>query len=179
MQIKYNYLLLIFFFAAIGIIYSCFIKNEWVHLISKPLLTISLAVYFYANTRMQTRFEKFILLGLGFSFLGDVFLMFQQQSELYFLFGLAAFLVAHFMYLKAFLYLTSIESGFLKNNKWPALLVLLFFIGNVIFYWPYLPKGMGIPIVCYCIAISLMLLACIHAYGSIPKGLWGLIFVGA
>ncbi len=179
MQIKHKYLLLLFFIAASGMIYHSFYPIPIIEFICKPALMISLGLFFYANTKIQTRFERFILLAISFSFLGDVLLMFQGRSDLFFLLGLAAFLVAHFMYLKGFLCLTSIESGYLKKHKWIILLLILFWLGNVAFYWACLPTAMKVPFICYSFAISLMLLGCIHAYGDVPNNLWRIIFIGA
>lgn len=178
MQIKYRYFLFFYFIAAMGILYAEVYEADLVYKICKPLLCLLLAAYFYLNTKMQTLFERFIIYGLGFSFLGDVLLMFQSEAEWYFILGLGAFLITHFMYLKAFLYLTSIPSGYLAKNKWLIYFCFIFFLVNVFFYWPHLPKGMGIPVVCYCFAICLMLMGCIHSYGSIPGHKWRLIFIG-
>lgn len=179
MQIKNKYWLLLFLVAALFNLYHTFYPSFWINVISKPLLTIFLACFFYSNTKIETKFEKFILMGLGVSCLGDLALIFQSNSENFFLLGLALFLIVHFLYLKGFLCLTSLNTGYIKNNKWPIILVVLLFIGSIIFYWNDLPSGMKIPFVCYCFAISLMLLSSIHVFGDIPNKHWILIFGGA
>jgi len=179
MQIKNKYWLLLFLVAALFNLYQTFYTSFWINVISKPLLTIFLACFFYSNSRIETKFERLILMGLLVSCLGDIVMIFQSQSQYFFLLGLALFLIVHFVYLKAFLCLTSLNTGYVKNHKWPIYLVLLLFIGSVIFYWTDLPSGMKIPFVCYSFAISLMLLSSIHVFGDIPKKHWILIFCGA
>lgn len=62
---------------------------------SKPLLMPFLAlVYLVATDKPNLWF----VLGLFFSFLGDVFLLF--STEQFFMFGLGSFLLAHVMYIK-------------------------------------------------------------------------------
>ncbi len=179
MQIKNKYWLLLFFIAALLNLYHTIYPSFWINMISKPLLTVLLACFFFTNTGMKTKFEKFILLGLGVSCLGDTALIFQGKSELFFLLGLALFLIVHFLYLKAFLCLTSLNTGYIKKHKWPIVVVLMIFLGSIIFYWSALPGGMKIPFLCYSFAISLMLLSSIHVFGDIPTKYWQLIFIGA
>ena len=179
MQIKNKYWLLLFFIAAALNLYHTLSPSFWINMVSKPLLMVLLMAFFYSNTRMETKFEKFILLGLLISCLGDIALIFQDVSNLFFLLGLALFLIVHFLYLKAFLLLTSLNTGYIKKNKWPLFVVLLLFIGSIIYFWPSLDAGMKIPVVCYCFAISLMLLSSIHVFGDIPNKHWVLIFSGA
>jgi uncharacterized membrane protein YhhN len=63
--------------------------------IFKPLIILSLLFLyiFYVQKRL-----KWYLFALGFSFCGDVLLMF--EGELFFIAGLLAFLVVHFLFIK-------------------------------------------------------------------------------
>ena len=61
---------------------------------AKPMLMITLFWYYYSNTKTM---NKFFVLGLFFSFLGDVLLL--GTGETYFIFGLLFFLIAHVFYI--------------------------------------------------------------------------------
>ena len=65
-----------------------------VHTVAKPLL-LPLLIGYYLTTSSKEELSRTVLLALVFSWLGDVLLMFQPQSELFFIGGLLAFLVAH------------------------------------------------------------------------------------
>jgi uncharacterized membrane protein YhhN len=61
---------------------------------AKPMLMISLFWYYYSNTKTM---NKHFVLGLSFSFLGDVLLL--GFGEIYFILGLLFFLIAHVFYI--------------------------------------------------------------------------------
>ena len=69
--------------------------------ITKPLLVAFLMAYFIAANRQSPLLKNWILLGLFFSWLGDIFLM--NEGDKFFLAGLSAFLIAHILYIIFFL----------------------------------------------------------------------------
>lgn len=74
------------------------------HYFSKPALLISLLIFFYSQSSwMSTKPRLIILSALTFSLLGDLLLMFVEQSASYFMLGLVAFLIAHIFYILIFL----------------------------------------------------------------------------
>ncbi|MBT8317128.1 MAG: lysoplasmalogenase [Lutibacter sp.] len=75
----------------IGII----LEIPFLRYIFKPLIILSLL--FLYTFSVQKRL-KWYLFALGFSFLGDVLLMF--EGELFFITGLVSFLIAHFLFIK-------------------------------------------------------------------------------
>jgi len=115
--------------------------------IFKPLTTIliiTIAIAIYQNA--PNTYTTFILVSLGFSLIGDIFLI----NEKYFLYGLSSFLVAHIGFTIGF---TSIN-GFCWNVLPIAVLI---FIG-VTFYL-YLRKDLhkfSIPVAIYIIVILIM-----------------------
>ncbi|AKA34030.1 lysoplasmalogenase [Flagellimonas lutaonensis] len=74
-----------------------------VRFISKPAITISLLIFLFFQSELPARAKKFLGLGLLFSLSGDVLLMFDESSPLFFIGGLLSFLLAHLMYLSVFL----------------------------------------------------------------------------
>lgn len=68
-------------------------------LYSKPLLMPILAWYVWQSRARHSKRSLYPILGaLGFSWLGDVCLMFDTYHALFFALGLASFLVAHLLY---------------------------------------------------------------------------------
>ena len=114
--------------------------------IAKPLLMITLFWYYFVNTKAL---NKPFVMGLFFSFLGDVLLL--GTGKLYFIFGLLFFLTAHVFYIVMVLKL-------LKKTRFSQILMasipyLLIFISllNVLY------SGLGemkIPVIVYAITIS-------------------------
>jgi len=68
--------------------------NSVMRFVLKPLLILSLALYYVAVVNVN---NKLFLGALFFSFLGDVFLLF--EAELYFMLGLGSFLIAHILFI--------------------------------------------------------------------------------
>ena len=137
----------------------------------KPALMISLAVYFYIviKERLVTterewgdKQDKFILMALIFSCLGDIALMFADG----FLPGLGSFLIAHLFYIFAFL---QDNHGFIFSKKdrmhW-GVLVLLFGIGLMGYLLPHLGE-MQIPVGVYSTTILVMLLTALNRWKSV------------
>ncbi|NJB70477.1 putative membrane protein YhhN [Saonia flava] len=89
----------VLFLELIGCIFS---EYQSIRYITKPAITISLLSYLFMQQNMNPRIKKFLALGLFFSLLGDILLMFTDKSQLYFMLGLFSFLIAHIMYISAF-----------------------------------------------------------------------------
>ncbi|MBN8215668.1 MAG: lysoplasmalogenase [Spirochaetes bacterium] len=114
----------------------------------KPLSTIILilwAVSFWE--RPVGRVSIALTLGLVFSLMGDALLLFESKFRE----GLIAFLLAHLAYLVA---LTS-GVGFLASI-WPFL--IWFASGGILLriLWSGVPKGLGIPVALYMLALVAM-----------------------
>ena len=113
---------------------------------AKPMLMISLFWYYYSNTKTM---NKHFVLGLFFSFLGDVLLI--GSGEIYFILGLLFFLIAHVFYI--IMVLKILQKTRLKNfiiAGIPFLLLFLVLI-NVLY------DGLGtmkIPVIIYAMTIS-------------------------
>ena len=69
---------------------------------AKPLLMPALMVWFYSVSQdIPSRLRNAWLLGLGFSTIGDILLLFAKgnKGEMFFILGLSAFLLAHLCYI--------------------------------------------------------------------------------
>lgn len=117
--------------------------------IFKPLATILILSIAFANWRLRRdRYSSFILLGLLFSLVGDVALLWPAH---YFLFGLAAFLCTHFAYLFAFT----------RDVRFPArpgvwLIYLASAASLYIFLLPFLHPEMKLPLALYSMLLASM-----------------------
>ena len=152
----------LFFFAFSLIVNSTggLLENEWIEFISKPLIIISLALYFIFQTKFYSfSLKKWILLALLFSWTGDVLLMFHQNDQLFFLLGLSAFLVAHIFYI-VFFHLIRVRER-LKSNLLLLLVVVIYYAMLIGFLSPYL-GDMKLLVRIYGIVISFMFLLAMH-----------------
>lgn len=177
---KKNIWLILFVIDAALNLYAESIQNIMLIYITKPLLMIFLGLHFYFNKNGDHSYGKLIFLGLFFSFLGDTFLMFREtgeKSQLFFLLGLGSFLITQACYFIAFLKYAK-DSGFVKRNKWIALIFLVFLIGNSSFLLPDLPPAFKIPVLVYSTIITLMVVSCLNLYKEIPMSIFLFLMIG-
>ena len=120
------------------------------YMLVKPLLMISLLFYFTTGSMGYPKWRIPVIFALIFSWLGDVLLL----SNDLFLAGLAAFLVAHVLYIVAY-HKTGAASGELKPLDAIKLAVLGAVLIAILF-----PKlgGMMIPVLAYAMVLLAMAL---------------------
>lgn len=112
---KHSWLILLFLSLCAINLSAEFIHQKWLIYLSKPLLVSVLSLYFQLNTPRNS-FSRYLLLGLFFSICGDTLLMFTENADggqLFFIFGLTSFLIAHLMYFIAFFIFPKREKGIL------------------------------------------------------------------
>lgn len=118
----------------------------------------------------QCAFGRLLLTGLALSWCGDMFLVGASQTA--FLFGLVAFLLAHFAYVTAF-----ITHGY--SRAWAiAATIPVAIVAIAVFTWlqPHTPAELDMPVRAYIAVISLMV---IFAFGTRGVGGSRLILAGA
>jgi len=151
------------------------LKSLPIHFASKPLIVISLIVFYTKQSKLlNVKTKLFTLLALFFSLIGDVLLMFVESSPNYFIGGLIAFLLAHLMYIKIFL--DKINS----DNSLLGILVMLLVYALGIFY--LLKDGlrdMLIPVILYMLIILTMAITAWLRKGAVSKLSYLLVFIGA
>ena len=176
---KENIWLILFWVAAAMNLLAHPLQSNSLIYISKPLLMIFLALHFLVNGGNRTTYGKLILLGLIFSFFGDVFLMIRagEKSALFFLLGLGSFLITQFCYFFAFYKYPKVR-GFVKKNLWILLLFLAFLLGNSAFLLPDLPDNFKIPVIVYSTVITLMVVSCLNLYQEIPNDSFKYLIAG-
>ncbi len=157
----------IFCFFALVEITAVATKIELLHLIAKPLLIPALFVLLFV-TKATTRGKKLLLIGLLFSWAGDVLLMFDKEHNRFFIFGLVCFLTTHVFYIVYFLRVRSTNPSLLKKQPLLIAMVLAYGITLVWQLFPHL-GDLKIPVVVYAAVICAMLLCSLHIFYKVDK----------
>ena len=150
MKSKILQILLVFVFALD--LFFIFNNQTEMRFFTKPLL-IPILILIYVSTAQleKIKLDKAFVIGLVFSFFGDLFLLFEWG----FLLGLGSFLLAHVFYIISFK--KKVQHQIWKF--WPIILSLYAAI-LLVFLYPYLNE-MKIPVAIYAVVICTMM------YGSI------------
>lgn len=161
--------------AAIVHIFMIASGNNTIASITKYTLMPLLWIY----TVLSVGFAKNILwisLALLFSWAGDIFLLYTSTDELYFIAGLASFLLAHLFYIFTFLKLVD-ERPVAFQWKFAAPLIVFTFL-----LLGYLYNGLGemrFPVIAYAVVITLMGIAAMHRTGRTSRYSFGFVMTGA
>jgi uncharacterized membrane protein YhhN len=135
-------------------------NNEWLQYVSKPLIIPALVFHFLCLAEPRNYFSgKWVVVGLLFSWIGDVLLMFVAKNEIFFLLGLASFLIAHIFYIVFFHQLRVKEK--VKPKPLLLVVVVIYYAGLISWLSPYL-ADMKIPVYIYGIVISFMFMLAMH-----------------
>ena len=146
--------------ALIADLIGIYLKNDILVYVAKPLIVISLIVYFLSATwKFENGLMKIIARALTFSWLGDVVLMFESFNKNIFLIGLVSFLFAHLIYINFFSIVRAGEKIKLKTGL--ILLVVVYYSGLIFLLFNDLHE-MKIPVLVYGIVISIMFLLALH-----------------
>jgi uncharacterized membrane protein YhhN len=119
-----------------------------------------LAIYLLLQTSSTTSGLKvWIFLALFFSWMGDIFLLFEERGSNFFLFGLSAFLVAQVFYIVFFHNIRTRE--YIRGNALLLLLVIVYYSILISVLSPYL-GNMKLPVRIYGVVLSFMLMLALH-----------------
>jgi uncharacterized membrane protein YhhN len=154
--------------------------NQELRFFSKPLVILSLGIYFFQISRsvFSTLLTRTILSALVFSWIGDILLLWEE----FFLFGLGAFLIAQVCFIIGFKVAQKAPESLFNHN-----FVKTFFINLPIYmvaaYLYYLihPNlgGYKMPVIVYTIVIVSMVTTARERFGkSNPASFWQ-VFIGA
>lgn len=134
--------------SGLGHIFSDY-KEKWsLTYIFKPLTMLIIIGMVFVKADLEIEYSQWILLGLGLSLIGDIFLMLRPQK---FIAGLVSFLLAHLAYCYAFY-----QSLIGNDIHWLAGVLLPFGLIYLVILWKHL-KSYKIPVLCYFLAIGTML----------------------
>jgi uncharacterized membrane protein YhhN len=154
-----------------------FLGYENLDLYLKPVLIplLGLGVYYFEKFPSK----KILLTALLFSWIGDVLLLFSYKAEIYFILGLASFLLSHLFYCVLFLKQNNIVNK-LNTFKYTGgcVAIVLYLIGMFTVLLPVL-GDLKIPVIIYAIVISAMLLFAFRGYLIWDKKGTHYVFAGA
>ncbi len=137
-------------------------NQQALYFIAKPLLIPALLLLLLF-TRSSLPGKNILLAGLFFSWMGDVFLLFEYKNALFFIFGLASFLTTHIFYIVYFLRIRSANTSLLKKQPVLIALVLAYGVGLVWLLYPHL-GDLKLPVTVYAAVICTMLLCSLHIF---------------
>lgn len=106
------------------------------------------------------------MIGLGFAWLGDVFLLLDYPGSFFFIAGLLSFLITHVFYIIYFLALKSAAPSLLKKRPFYILFTLCYGSALVGLLFPHLGE-LKMPVIVYATVICGMLLCSLHIYYKI------------
>ncbi len=161
-------------------IWAVFTQNQQLIYITKPLLMplLALSLRFNSGT-FFIRARNLVLFGLIFSFAGDTLLMFADHSANFFMFGLISFLLAHVCYITAFLNISHLKTGLVKQIPWLILPFVIYLFGFNYFLFDGVPSGLKMPVIIYSGVLMAMALSGLHLKGIVSNKAFQWIFVGA
>ncbi len=154
----------------------------------KPLLMPLLICWFLSASPVKSALEKWTIAALIFSWGGDVFLLFGDRAEYWFIAGLGSFLFGHLCYIQAFrqgpflpaqtTYGEQPPVRGLRTIAWAALPVIGF-AGLLV--WTILPDlgDMAVPVLVYSAVLASMALAALNRYRKVPGGSFTMVTAGA
>ncbi|HUH29236.1 lysoplasmalogenase [Gelidibacter sp.] len=145
------------------------------HYFTKPSLLTALIIYFnFQSKELTSKTKVMTLTALVFSLMGDVLLMFVDQSPNFFMFGLVSFFLAHVFYIVIFW-----RHRNTKINSIGLISILgIYAIG--LFY--ILRNSLGdllVPVLFYIIIILIMVITAFLRQGKVSKISFILVFLGA
>jgi len=164
--------IIFFLFLLFANLFGIYLDNEMLRLIFKPLLMPVMAIYFFTQTRfLNSSLKVWIILALFFSWAGDILLMFEEKTSVFFLLGLSAFLIAQVFYIVFFHNIRMKE--YIRGNALFLLLVVVYYAILVSVLSPVL-GNMKLPVRIYGVVLSFMLMLAMHTLFSKNKkaGLW-------
>lgn len=137
--------------------------------LSKPLILGSLLVYSYSRIKDYPKSWLWLLPALLFSLLGDIALMFTEQSA--FLIGMGSFALAHLSYILFY----GQQKPKLRVLPVVLALVIAVFSISLLLNWVTLPKDLELPIYGYFLFLSIHLVYSALAFADKQVNHWPLI----
>ncbi len=163
--------LILFIASVVTLFVGILVDVQMLYLTAKPLLMITLLLYFISASRGYPSWRFYVMAALAFSWGGDVLLMLDDM----FTAGLASFLVAHIFYIIAY-QKTGAASGELK-----PLDIIKFVLFGVVLIWILYPGlgGMLIPVLAYALVLLSMGIWAHKRRGATPMTSFVMVSTGA
>lgn len=152
-------------FVADAILFICsdYFKCNEIRIATKPLLAILLILYGCVESDKKNAIFFLMIFALFFSCSGDIFLLLENKNPIWFMFGLSSFLIAHVFYISLFIQIKKINQPYKKLNLTISVIVIAYTICLFLLLNPTL-GNLKIPVLVYATALSVMLIASLHAF---------------
>ncbi len=153
-----------------------------VYLICKPAIMIMLGLHYIVTQRADKQMiSRSLVLAIVCSCAGDTLLMLQNSNADFFMFGLAAFLVAHIFFILAYRQHrtddTASELQGLQKIRY-AFPIILSGTGLVVILHNRL-GGMKFPVLVYAAVLTTMVVSALFRFGRTNASSFGMVFGGA
>ena len=170
--------LYLFIVVSLGEILSEINGLPYLHQVCKPLIMITLGIYYLSHAGFRSTAVWLAMLG---SLAGDVLLMFEARDPTFFMMGLAAFLMAHIFYILS--YRQHKDKSMEKSLKGIQKIrfsfpIVLAGTGLIVVLYPSL-GALKIPVVVYALVLIIMVLNSVFRYGRTSTVSFGLVFLGS
>lgn len=172
----------LFILSIIGVFVGIIFHIKWLGYVCKPLIMISIGGYFLLHSSgLNNNIIKVALFAFLFSLFGDSFLMFANRGMIYFILGLASFLIAQVFYIFLFrqtITLSGKEPFLSKNRIYVAAFVLY---GLVIYslLFNHLDFVLKIAVFVYMAAILLMSVMALNRFKTVSSISFSFVFFGS
>ena len=168
MKIHWQILYLI---AAVTVLVGLSLDIPLLYVVAKPLLMITLALYFISASQGFPAWRVYVLLALVFSWGGDVFLI----SSDWFIQGLISFLIAHIFYIIVY------QKTGAANGQLKPLDVIKFVIYSVVLIGIIYPglSNMLVPVLIYALVLLAMGVWAHKRRGATTSNSFKLVTTGA
>lgn len=146
-------------------------------ILTKPFILISLLIYFgYSGKHLAKFAYRLTLVALICSLLGDIFLLFDSNSNMYFVLGLISFLLAHLTYGLVFL------KKWNRKPRWTIHVTTLVLVGYGIVLFIDLEPNLGnlsYPVMIYIMGILFMAISALRRYHQVNQKSFLFVSIGA
>ncbi len=145
----------------------------------KPLIMIWIATYFLLS-KQKKQFTIPVLIAFFFSWVGDNFLMFSGNNELFFFAGVGGFFVAQLTYIYTFSTFSEINvRGPIQKNRLLIIPFLVYVAGIYLLLFPGLEGLMKPIILVYALSLMGMSMMALNRKGRVGQASFRLVFFGS
>ena len=123
--------------------------------------------------------KKWLLLALLFSWIGDCILLFADKDELYFIFGLVAFLIAHILFIVLFVKQNSENRNFKKPLFWVGFIGVFVYLAKMLSVLLPSLGDLKVPVSVYALTISIMVVMALKGAFNWQNNSKYIVLIGA
>ncbi|MCG6185751.1 lysoplasmalogenase [Maribellus maritimus] len=172
----------VFFLIVAGDLAGELFQLEKLDYIFKPLIMVWIAGFFLFYSRnVDRKVVQFAVFAFLFSWFGDILLMFGNDKFLFFVLGLAAFLVAQIIYMNLFLHTINLsgKKPFLKKRPFWLIAYIAYGLIIYILLFEQLDAILRVAVFVYMLALLGMSVMALNRFGNGHPISFSLVFFGS